>query len=299
MKEALCMDHMTAKVSCFARAYHWQNNPVPVFADSAAEQLLGEDYQQIAQSMTQGIPFFLPDFHGSPEEGLRRIVDRQLSPSVLGRSAYCEKMLAGEQRLGCRQVVLFASGYDTFAIRNKSAALSVYELDLPDMLADKQARIAKAGLESSAVYVPCDLADPAWKDRLTEGGFVPGQKAFCSLLGISYYLDKDAFRSLLTALGSLLCDGSALCLDYPSPEDSSETRINQALARGAGEQMKAQYTVREMETLLAECGFLVYEHLNHTAMTGQYFAEYNQSSPDHPLEAPKGVCYLLAVRKST
>ena len=165
--------------------------------------------------------------------------------------------------------------------------------------ADKQARIAKAGLESSAVYVPCDLADPAWKDRLTEGGFVPGQKAFCSLLGISYYLDKDAFRSLLTALGSLLCDGSALCLDYPSPEDSSETRTNQALARGAGEQMKAQYTVREMETLLAECSFLVYEHLDHTAMTGQYFAEYNQSSPDHPLEAPKGVCYLLAVRKST
>ena len=299
MKEALCMDHMTAKVSCFARAYHWQNNPVPVFADSAAKQLLGEDYQQIAQSMTQGIPFFLPDFHGSPAEGLRLIVNRQLSPSVLGRSAYCERMLANEQRLGCRQYVLFASGYDTFAIRNRDASLSVYELDLPDVLADKQCRIEKASLASGAVYVPCDLADPAWKDRLTEGGFVPGQKAFCSLLGISYYLDKDAFRSLLTALGSLLCDGSALCLDYPSPEDSSETRINQALARGAGEQMKAQYTVRDMETLLAECGFLVYEHLDHTAMTGQYFAEYNQSSPDHPLEAPKGVCYLLAVRKST
>ena len=287
MKEALCMDHMTAKVSCFARAYHWQNNPVPVFADSAAKQLLGEDYQQIAQSMTQGIPFFLPDFHGSPAEGLRLIVNRQLSPSVLGRSAYCERMLANEQRLGCRQYVLFASGYDTFL--NGSTCV----------LADKQCLIEKASLASGAVYVPCDLADPAWKDRLTEGGFVPGQKAFCSLLGISYYLDKDAFRSLLTALGSLLCDGSALCLDYPSPEDSSETRINQALARGAGEQMKAQYTVREMETLLAECGFLVYEHLDHTAMTGQYFAEYNQSSPDHPLEAPKGVCYLLAVRKST
>ena len=293
------MDHMTAKVSCFARAYHCKNNPVPVFADSAAEQLLGEDYQQIAQSMTQGIPFFLPGFYGSPAEGLRLIVDRQLSPSVLGRSAYCERMLANEQRLGCRQYVLFASGYDTFAIRNGDASLSVYELDLPDVLADKERRIEKASLESGAVYIPCDLADPAWKDRLTGGGFDPGQKAFCSLLGISYYLDKDAFRSLLTNLGTLLCNGSAICLDYPSPEGSSETRTNQALARGAGEQMKAQYSLREMEALLAECGFLVYEHLDHTDMTSQYFAEHNRSCPDHPLDAPKGVCYLLAVRKNT
>ena len=293
------MDHMTAKVSCFARAYHYLNNPVPVFADSAAEQLLGEDYQQIAQSMTQGIPFFLPDFHGNPEEGLRQIVDRQLSPSVLGRSAYCEKKLAGEQRLGCRQVVLFASGYDTFAIRNKNTALSVYELDLPDVMADKQARIAKAGLESGAVYVPCDLADPAWKDRLTESGFRPRQKAFCSLLGISYYLGKEAFRGLLTALGGLLCDGSALCLDYPAAGDSQATQINRALAREAGEQMKAQYTTREMETLLAECGFLVCEHLDHTEMTRQYFVEHNRACPDRPLEAPQGVCYLLAVRQNT
>ncbi len=293
------MENMTAKVSCFARAYHYLNNPVPVFADSAAEQLLGEDYQQIAQSMTQGIPFFLPGFQGSPAEGLHRIVDRQLSPSVLGRSAYCERMLANEQRLGCRQYVLFASGYDTFAIRNGDASLSVYELDLPDVLADKQRRIEKAGLESDAVYVPCDLADPAWKDRLTGSGFKPGQKAFCSLLGISYYLDREAFRSLFTALGSLLCEGSALCLDYPSPEGSRETRTNQALAQGAGEQMKAQYTSGEMETFLAECGFLVYEHLDHEAMTKQCFEEHNRSCPDHPIEAPQGVRYILAVRKNT
>ena len=31
----------------------------------------------------------------------------------------------------------------------------------------------------------------------------------------------------------------------------------------------------------------------------KYFAEHNRSCPDHPLEAPKGVCYLLAVRKNT
>ena len=113
------MENLTAKVSCFARAYHCKNSAVPIFADTAAEGLLGPDYDQIAQSMRQGMDFFLPDFHGGAEEGLRLIVDRQLSPSVLGRSAYCERALKNEQRFGCRQYVLFAAGYDTFAIRNR------------------------------------------------------------------------------------------------------------------------------------------------------------------------------------
>ena len=60
--------------------------------------LLGDDYGLIARSMTQGFGFFLPAFNGSQEDGLRLIVDRQLSPSVLGRSVFCEDEL---RRSGC------------------------------------------------------------------------------------------------------------------------------------------------------------------------------------------------------
>ena len=291
------MENITAKVSCFARAYHYKNSTSPIFADTAAEALLGQDYDRIAESMTQGVGFFLPGFNGSPEEGLRLIVDRQLSPSVLGRSAYCERMLENETRLGCRQYVIFASGYDTFAIRNSNAALSVYEIDLPEVLADKQRRIEKAGLESRVVYVPCDLSETSWKDQLTDSGFRRDQKSFGSLLGISYYLGKDEFRSLLEMLGGTMSEGSAICFDYQSREESPETATNQALAQGAGEQMKAQYDAQEMEALLEECGFLVYEHLDHTEMTNQYFSDYNHRNPEHSMKAPMGVCYVLAVRK--
>ena len=291
------MENITAKVSCFARAYYIKNSESPILADTAAKALLGEDYDQIAESMTQGVGFFLPGFNGSPEEGLRLIVDRQLSPSVLGRSAYCERMLKNEIRLGCRQYVIFASGYDTFAIRNSNAALSVYEIDLPEVLADKQRRIEKAGLVSRVVYVPCDLSETSWKDQLTDSGFRRDQKSFGSLLGISYYLGKDEFRSLLEMLGGIMSEGSAICFDYQSREESPETATNQALAQGAGEQMKAQYDAQEMEALLEECGFLVYEHLDHTEMTNQYFSDYNQRNPEHSMKAPAGVCYVLAVRK--
>ena len=103
------MDNTTAKVSCFARAYHFENNKTHIFADSMAARLLGDDYDHIAESMMQGINFFLPGFDGTKEEGLRLIVDKQLSPSVLGRSAYCEKKLLDEIATGCGQYLTHSS----------------------------------------------------------------------------------------------------------------------------------------------------------------------------------------------
>ena len=97
------MDNMTAKVSCFARAYHYNNNSIRIFTDDIAEKLLGEDYNQIAKSMSDGIDFFCPGFEGTREEGLRLILDRQLSPSILGRSVFCESKLAYAIANGCKQ----------------------------------------------------------------------------------------------------------------------------------------------------------------------------------------------------
>ena len=57
------MDNTTAKVSCFARAYHYENNETHIFADNMAKKILGDDFNQIAESMIQGISFFLPGLH--------------------------------------------------------------------------------------------------------------------------------------------------------------------------------------------------------------------------------------------
>ena len=291
------MNHATAKVSCFARAYHQRNNRAPVFADSAAFPLLGDDYGQISESMAQGIGFFPSGLQRKPGGGVRLIVDRFLSPSVLGRSAYCESALKNEVRIGCGQYALFASGYDTYAARNPDTALSVFELDLPDMIADKRRRVERAGLSSKAAYVPCDLSEDGWADPLTASGFSRRQKAFASLLGISHYLEKAAFMRLLKRLGETVCEGSAVCFDYPADSESRETRVNALLANGAGEPMKAKYSYAEMEALLAESGFLIYEHLDHAELTRRFFSDYNRENPAHPMSVPEGVCCVLAVRK--
>lgn len=345
------MDNMTAKVSCFARAYHYINNQVHIFKDSAAEILLGEEYEQIAENMSGGISFFLPGFQGTKEEGLRLIVDHQLSPSVLGRSAFCEKMLDQEKMQGCKQYVLLASGYDTYSIRNQDETLSVFELDLPELITDKLERItrikqnAKESLYQSVnqgsnqnlnqsvkqgsnqnlsqsakqssnrivkqcmesipntksvmtpVFIPCNLADPSWNEELLKSGFEASQKSFTSLLGISYYLTKSEFCVLLQTTSKIMAEGSAICFDYPTTEESREAETNRQLAKGAGEQMKAMYSEAEIKEILENCDFKIETCLEQAEMTKQYFSEYNRYHEGHEMQAPVGVGYIFAKRK--
>lgn len=288
------MKNLTAKISCFARAYHYKTNERPIFGDSAAAALLARDYDAIAAHIAQGIQFFAPGFTGSADEALKIAVDGQLSPSVLGRSAFAEQCLTNEVRLGCRQYVLFTAGYDTFALRAPVQGLRVYELDQPGLIEDKKRRIERSGIEEKAAveYVPCDLADAGWTTLLRGAGFRPGDKSFGSLLGLSYYLDSKAFRVLLRSISDLWSDGSAICFDYQTTDGSGETCRNEQLAGAAGESMKAKYTAAGMEKMLANCGFLIYEQLDDEEMTKRYFAPCQGD-----MRAPKGVNYVLAVKK--
>lgn len=291
---------MTAKVSCFARAYHYKNKENWIFKDELAAEILGEkEYRMIAEHMTQGIQFFKPDFKGTKEEALKVIADQQLSPSVLARSAFCERHLENEIKLGCRQYLILAAGYDTYALREKQSELTVYQVDLEEMIADRKQRmeINKLKYQTQAHDIACDLSKEQLKDKLRSCGYKQDQKTYVSLLGISYYLTKEEFSSLLEQLTSIMPEGSAICMDYPQSEDGEESRKNRELAKAAKEGMKARYGKQEIEEILNKHDFLVYEHLDDQEMTKQYFAQYNKKNINCEMEAPKGVGYLLAVKR--
>lgn len=294
------MENMTAKVSCFARAYHYKNNKNWIFKDEIAAEMLGEqEYQLIAEHMIQGIQFFQPDFNGTKEKALKIIVDQQLSPSVLARSAFCEWHLKNEIKLGCRQYLILAAGYDTYALRRKQTKLTVYHLDLKEMINDRKQRmeINKLKYKTKAYDISCDLSKEQIKDKLLSYAYRQEQKTYVSLLGISYYLTKDEFRRLLEQLTYIMPEGSAICMDYPQLEDGEGSRKNRELAKAAKENMKAKYEKCEIEEILNRYDFLVYEHLDDKEITKQYFEQYPKENEDDTMKAPKGVGYLLAVKK--
>ena len=294
------MDNMTALVSTFARAYHHRNSSSPVFAEPLAEKMLTEEeYAGIAQTMSDGISYFAPDFRGTGEEALRFVVNHQLAPSVLARSAFCEQALSDAVNAGCRQIVIYACGYDTFSLRTGNRELSVYELDRPEMIEDRQRRIARIGIEPvcRVECIGCDLADNAWRQNLEDAGFNRETHSFGSLLGISYYLSKDAFKRLIAGIGSIACRGSFICFDYPLTESDPESRRNRELAAAAGEQMKAAYTPDELEQMLADSGFCLHRRLNAEQAESLYFTAYNEMNPDSAMTPPVGVGYCVAMKQ--
>ena len=290
--------NMTAKVSCFARAYHYRSNEGWIFADTLAEKILGTDYETIAAHMSSGISFFCPGFEGTKEEALRWIADNQLSPSVLGRSAFCERMLANEIKLGCKQYLIFGAGYDTFAYRNENENVRVFELDRAELLADKKIRLQSGEIDTSRTeYIDCDFEEQGWRKVLSDSSYDTDIKSFCSMLGLSYYMIKSGFENLLHQSAEMLSEGSSIVFDYPMQEGGMETEKNEKLAAAAGEAMKSAYTYEELEKMLESCGLLIYEHLNEEEMTKQYFEKYNTYYPERKMYAPKGVGYCMAVKR--
>ena len=295
---------MTALVSAFARAYHTEHSAAPVYRDPLARRLLSdEEYHNISQNMARGIGFFAPGFQGTPEQALHHVVNHQLAPSPLGRAVFAERALENALRLGTRQYWMLGAGYDTFPYRRPDWArdLTVLELDRPEALADKTRRLQAAGLAIPPEVhpIPADLAGSRWaEDVLRHPAYDSQARTLCSLLGLTYYLPQEAFRALVARLGSLLPPGSALVFDYHDQDahrgDASQRQIQ--LAQGAGEAMTAGYALSQLEELLGQAGFLLYEQLTPAEIDDQLFALHNRAEPEHPIHALDHVCFCLAVK---
>lgn len=290
--------NMTALVSCFVRAYHYESNEYKIFSDNLAKELLTqEEYQNISKNMEEGISFFNKDFTGTKEEALRWIVNENLSPQVLGRSAFCESSLKRAISLGTNQYLLFASGYDTFAYRYNKNNLTIFEIDTKNMIEDKIKRLQKANLDYHQVnYIKCDFTKDNLKELIINSNYQKDKLSFSSLLGLTYYLTKEDFTNLINSISKLVLPGSTIVFDYPNKETCPKQAIITKLANSLNENMLATYTYQDIEEILSNNDFLIYEHLNSKELTNNYFDTYNTLNPNNKIIAHTGVSYCLAVK---
>ena len=284
--------NMTALVSLFARAYHQKNKDIKIFDDLLSTKLITEkEYEMIGLNMSQGISFFNPTFKGSKEEALKWIVDHQLSPSVLVRSAFCKEAIEEMKEKGCQQYLDFASGYDSFAYYYQNQ-MHVFEIDKKEVIEDKRQRCKDVDIENIQ-FLSIDLSQENWINTLLQGDYQEDQLSISSMLGLSYYLTKDEFKKMLKQLSKYLLKGSRLVFDYPSIQESKETKINEMLAKEADESMKAKYSFAELKEILNLYHLTIIQHENHQTATEKYISNYNIYYKDDPIKAPEGVCYCV------
>lgn len=294
---------MTAEVSAFARGYHTRESEA-ICSDPLAVKLLGEErFAQIAAQMTAGREWFLPGDTGTPEEALRRIVNQKLGPAVLARTAWWEQELRREMTMGLRQVLLPGAGLESLPCRQTTGMerLAFYEVDTPAVLGEKEKRLRAAGIETPAnVYRAAADLTGAWGDTLLrETAYDPEKRTLAALLGVVYYLPREAMEALLEQMAGLMPKGSSLLFDCPMRDfGAAEDAAGQqrALAAGAGETMAAGYTPTELALLLERHGFLIYEDIGPEMIGERFYAGYNRTHPDSPLVPLPGTALILAVR---
>lgn len=291
------LNNMTALISCFARSYHTENSNIKIYDDSFARRILSDmEYKNISSSMTSGICFFNANntFDGTFDDTLGYIVNKHLAPAVLARSSFNERHLNNEIRLGLSQYVILGAGYDTsgYKVNNK---VMVFELDKSEMIEDKRERIIDAGINHDNVfYVGCDFNDE-WINTLFLAGFDRNKKTLCSILGVSYYLEKNVFFETIKILADNISIGSAIIFDYPTIDDSYNNE-KAALAAEANEAMKAKYSLEDILNICDKVNLKLYENLNNEDIDRDYFYNYNTMNPTNKINAPEGVSYCLLVK---
>lgn len=288
-------NNMTALVSCFARYYHTVNSNIKIYNDTLAPAILTKsEIENISKNMMEGIKFFNPDYDG--DDSLKWVVNNILAPLVLARSIFNEKHLLNEIRLGLKQYLILGSGYDTSGYKI-SDKVSVYELDKKEMIEDKVKRVKNANINTKNInYISCDF-NSNWIENLLKSSFDKNKKTFCSLLGLSYYLDKEIFKQTISILYKNIPAGSVIVFDYPSNIETKKEIINQALAKEAGEEMKSKYSYKDIEAIVQASNMLIYEHLNYQDINDTFFYDYNTLNPSNKILAPKGVAYCLLVKQ--
>lgn len=257
------------------------------FCDTLAKKLFSvEEYSQIEE------------FIQLSGKDVQTYVNKQLAPIPLARARFCEDSLRSAVQTGTKQYVILGSGFDTFALRNDNSEIRIFEIDKPNIIAEKIRRTERAGLKSSdnVRYVSADLSNADLAKALKEKGFDKKEKTFFSCLGLFYYLTKKEIEILFKQISEFAPEGSAVIFDFADNHFFSTEipRVKELIktANESGEPMKSCFGYCELEKLLERYNFYIYEFLSDKDMQDRYFSDCNEE-----ITAFEHVDYALAVLK--
>ena len=258
---------LTAYMSAFARVYHMKNSKHPLLNDSMTGKLfLKEEYQT------------LMDYIKKAGNNVDDYVRTNLAPTPVLREVFGTDCFRTAVRTGTRQYVMLGCGLDTFSLRQAHLQLEFFEIDREEQIKDKLSRLKRAGIDvpENVHFIAADFAVDSLEDVLMAHGFDPNKKTFFSCMGLFYYLTRRDINRLLESVSHLSSDGSTLVFDTPDSHlfSSQVPRVKNMvlMAEKSGETMQSCFGYDELEKLLENHSFLLYEFLNSQAIQERYLS---------------------------
>jgi methyltransferase (TIGR00027 family) len=166
----------------------------PLFIDSYAHHLAGPEGRQLLAEYL-------------------RVTAAQVPPIIELRTWYWDRALQHARDNGASQFVILAAGRDARAYRLRwRDSATIYEIDQPEVIADKNAVLATEEPTCTRSTIGIDLADD-WPTALLSHGFSPTTPTVWLIEGLLQYLAAPAVTTLFERLDTLSAHGSTAFYD--------------------------------------------------------------------------------------
>jgi methyltransferase (TIGR00027 family) len=137
---------------------------------------------------------------------------------IAARTRFFDHHLIAAVAAGCNQVVLLGAGYDTRAIRFRTAGVQFFEVDFPSTQVDKRARLDALGASTDGItFVTADFERDDVAQALAEAGHDAARPTFFICEGVLTYLTEPTIHRLLVAAARRAARGSSMALTLPVP----------------------------------------------------------------------------------
>jgi methyltransferase (TIGR00027 family) len=179
---------------------------------------------------------------------------------LAARTAFFDRVVVSAVEGGITQVVVAAAGYDGRALRYARPGVRWFELDHPDTQADKRARLARLGVDSTGtVFAPIDFESGSVVAALAAAGHDAAVRSLFICEGVAGYLALDVLVALLTHLAGCAAPSSVLAITMSLTPETAEGEARRAqlaeAVAGMGEPLMNDVPRAELASVLDGAGW--------------------------------------------
>ena len=220
---------------------------------------------------------------------------------LISRTRFIDDLIKKSAASGVEQYVILGAGYDSRAHRLElPSSLRIFEVDQPEVQARKRSKLPKElpNLES-ITYVAVDFSHQSLTEQLMDAGFDQSKSTVFTLEGVSQYITKEAFDSMIKEMAALTQKANSIffvsyasellnknpeaCFGKGYPNAEKRAKLITYVSAKVGEPWISFYGAEEIESVLSQNGYSIKENVTLKDLNSRYFAPVGRTLSENQL----------------
>ena len=220
---------------------------------------------------------------------------------LISRTRFIDDLIKKSAASGVEQYVILGAGYDSRAHRLElPSSLRIFEVDQPEVQARKRSKLPKElpNLEN-ITYVAVDFSHQSLTEQLMDAGFDQSKSTVFTLEGVSQYITKEAFDSMIKEMAALTQKANSIffvsyasellnknpeaCFGKGYPNAEKRAKLITYGSAKVGEPWISFYGAEEIESVLSKNGYSIKENVTLKDLNSRYFAPVGRTLSENQL----------------